>query len=568
MTSTNGCDQAAHRRRLVSLLFQCRNGLMPQWLADQARACECRYSGLRTTPEFQAALRSFSARRAEPFELFVIGEGKFGKSTLINALLGDEVCRVNILPETQTFHRLVLSARPSPNARLFVRMTGSEHDWLRRELGRGRPSDGFFEIDEYRLPIARAHELLAREAEIARRLKGPYSGAILELEEEIPWSPSSPFPERVRIVDTQGLNQQLPGDLAEVLSHSHQGKTPNHVVKWLHQSVRGRHLLWQYRRCDAVLWLLHATEVQSAATNVLFPIFSAYGKKTVLVITHVDRLRPAERSAVISCARPLYEHRTDAIVAVSAKLALEGRPREAAEESSGLKELRGVIDRLCVVDGLRTRAVGMYNALRATERDLRDALAAYRSDVEKILGHLADHRRHLDDLKRTALGSFENEVDAAAARFRVSLDARIRMIGLTSGAEDADRTIGFSALCLDFQRGVQAAVGDAERAIGDLVREMQREPYALPAFDAKGRRSGTTLSVQAAISFKRYAIRFVDAHVSLDRQYFAPLLSWLKTLLGVFSKRAREQGRLDLEQMRHERWSCPVKWWKLNRGCS
>lgn len=45
-------------------------------------------------------------RRKEPFTIVVVGEFKRGKSTFINALLGEAVAPVNVLPETMTLNRI------------------------------------------------------------------------------------------------------------------------------------------------------------------------------------------------------------------------------------------------------------------------------------------------------------------------------------------------------------------------------------------------------------------------------------------------------------------------------
>ena len=47
------------------------------------------------------------SRRNDPFTLVVCGEFKRGKSSLINALLGEDVTPVNVTPETVTLNRII-----------------------------------------------------------------------------------------------------------------------------------------------------------------------------------------------------------------------------------------------------------------------------------------------------------------------------------------------------------------------------------------------------------------------------------------------------------------------------
>jgi septin family protein len=273
-----------HKEHLATMIFDCSNGLLPEWLTVQAQQCVRRYDGIRTTPEFQTALKSFSQQGTKPFELFVVGEGNFGKSTAINALLAENRCKVSFLPETRTFHRLILKRNPVDTVRVLARLDPTHHDWMRTKLGPGKPVPDFFELMEYRVALPIAQKLLKDEVE--RGISDPhYPPAIFEVEEEIPWTPTSPFPENVRIVDTQGLGQDLPESLRRFLKQDSNQLSSEIVLKTMSEDLRGRHLLWQYRRCDAALWLLRAGSSQSAVTKTLFNTFSSYGKKTILIVT-------------------------------------------------------------------------------------------------------------------------------------------------------------------------------------------------------------------------------------------------------------------------------------------
>ena len=83
------------------------------------------------------------------FELFVVGEGKFGKSTLVNCLLGEEQSKVRGLPETRCFLRYVVTDNPSNKVRLFLRAQPGVHDWILSKVGSGRRVKELYEILEY-----------------------------------------------------------------------------------------------------------------------------------------------------------------------------------------------------------------------------------------------------------------------------------------------------------------------------------------------------------------------------------------------------------------------------------
>jgi hypothetical protein len=502
----NHADWKAHAQNLSALLFDSSAGRLPDWLSQQALNAAKRYAGLRTTPEFQTSLSGISQRGSEPFEIFVVGEGNFGKSTLINALLGEEVAKVNILAETRTFHRLILSRNPSQTARLMVHLDPKHHEWLRKEIGVGKPAQGFFEVMEHKVPVEVARRLVAEEADRAKKTRDLYKPAIFEFEQEIRWTPSSPFPERVRIVDTQGLNQQLPEDMLPFILANDGKNTSEKVVSRLNQHVRGRHMLWQYRRCDAVLWLLRANQIQSAATKALFDVFSAYGKKTLLVVTRIDESQPRDHQRILQSAEDLYRNRVDGIVPVNGRLALEGAKKRASEmrkaremeDASGLSALRAQIHDLCVVRGLQTKAIGLYNSLHATESDLRNALALFLGRLTETIRQLERHKECVKKIAVDSVALLDSELAAAAKAAKEKLDRNVSSINFLDNGPSADRKVAFNSICTSYQENANKALKKGEAEILKVVDQMQKAPYALPVFDPRGNLSGESVSVKAA----------------------------------------------------------------------
>ena len=562
----NDLEWQAHSQRLAALVFDCDSGRIPDWLSQQAQLCAKRYAGLHTTPEFETALKGFSQRGSEPFELFVVGEGKFGKSTLINALLGEEVAKVHVLPETRTFHRLILSRNPSKTARLLVHIEANQHEWLCKEIGPGKPAQGFFEVMEHRVPLDVARSLLAEESGRVRKSKELYKPAIFELEEEILWTPASPFPEQVRIVDTQGLNQQLPEDLQQSLLMGGGKNTAEKVINRLNQHVRGRHMLWQYRRCDAALWLLRATKIESAATNALFDVFSAYGKKTLLIVTHIDAVSPRDYERIMRVAEESYRNRVDAIVPVNGKQALEGALKRTGEknvarkleDASGLSALRSQINDLCVVRGLQTKVVGLYNALRATESDLRRALTHFLKKLSTAISRLEEHRQAARDIAKVAVSNLNCDLTAAASTARSKLHQNIQSIGFWDNGSDADEKMAFRQICAMYQQEANSVLKKREGEINELAARLQKAPYALPVFDPLGNQAGESVTVKAVVSLKQMVIQMKDLHVHLDRSILDGLADPILWIGEMLLPKSMCEGIREERQRKRERIYCSI----------
>ena len=138
-----------HRSAVENIFFLNAGGNTPIWLTRQADACSRRYGDLRLIPEFRSALNAFSDNTFKPFELFVLGEGKFGKSTLVNAMLGEARSKSRGLPETRCFLRYVITDKPRNTTRMYLRLQRDTHDWINRLVGQGKAVPDLFEGEPF-----------------------------------------------------------------------------------------------------------------------------------------------------------------------------------------------------------------------------------------------------------------------------------------------------------------------------------------------------------------------------------------------------------------------------------
>ncbi len=202
----------SHYRNLERALFAPGGTAVPEWLMEGVRECQDRYADIKLTDQFKAAINSFDDEGApKPFELFVVGEGKFGKSTIVNCLLGEEQSKVHGLPETRCFLRYVVSDRPSDKARVYLRAKRGVHDWILERAGRGVPVKELFDLLEHTVSLKTARELL--DGEIDRLDGAGYEPAIYEIERDVLRTQHTAFRNPIRVVDTQGLDQLFPDEL-------------------------------------------------------------------------------------------------------------------------------------------------------------------------------------------------------------------------------------------------------------------------------------------------------------------------------------------------------------------
>ncbi len=374
-------DAAPAFRRHIRAMFSGSRGIAPCVLEQERRLADAiKGSGLESRlRHLEAGVRDVELKANEPFELFVMGEGKFGKSTLVNALLGAPIAPTDFLPKTWCFNRYVAEPAPRQHVRVFV----DEDLRIKQHCGHlnaalGRTCGVYRNLAEYRLD-RRAAEQLAQDEE--RRVAQTFGQAnaywspIMEMEWSVP-SDRAILP-GIRLVDTMGIDQQLAPK-----SHQH-------------------HLKWQYERADAVLWLVSREKIGAGATRKEISDARRYAKLVYVLITRWDQVR--DRAEALRLCEHHYGDLASAIVPICAPAWLLAQSGEDWIRTSGERELVRRLRRLAsdelldlsgmvalrdqlhrFLDGRQAyhRNAQVYSALRQKDRELRSIARAARSDAE------------------------------------------------------------------------------------------------------------------------------------------------------------------------------------------
>jgi small GTP-binding protein len=210
------------------------------------------------------------------FHLVVVGEFNHGKSTFVNALLGESVLPVGVTPTTAAIHHLKYSERPEATV---VFQSGKREsipfgDARKFSVGGGLSAD---DVDY---------------------LEVGYPAALLK--------------ERILLVDTPGVN-----DL----------------------SLQRADITYSYiPRADAVLFLLDAGQILKESERQFLneKLLKASRDKIVFVITKWDILNEEEQREALAYARAQLANlvKNPIVFPISAETALQGR-----RETSGMPEL-------------------------------------------------------------------------------------------------------------------------------------------------------------------------------------------------------------------------------------
>lgn len=521
----------------------------PQWLSSSVLDCQARYSGLSLTEEFQSAINAFDLRsEKKPFELFVVGEGKFGKSTLVNCLLGEELSRVRVLPETRCFLRYVLKEHPVRVARFYVRPKKGMHDWLVKALGKGRSVPDLYRVSEHEVGLVEAKGILAEE--IARLDGGSYDPAILEVERDVKGTGRSAFRSEVRIVDTQGLDQLFPDELKRKAAGLSEASSQELFIEWMNTTPRGKYLEWQFRRCDSVLWCVSAKRIGSAATAAALRYFSAYSKKIIIALTAIDLVakKDGDLDRLLARAYELYGQHVADICPVNGQHAWEAIVSNDPDAiaASGFPTLIDSIDAICISQGNKVRNLSRYFAIRRTERQYRKSLCTLHATYKELDGRYKLERRNIERSRDKAKEAVVPIIRDLFSELRKKVIERIGEVSLADDQSDAERKVGFSGAVKSASAAIYGVINDGIiptlAKIGDAIA-----PYSLPSFDADGQVSGSLIRVEFQSPRTKWKDPSPPFSFSLESMWGTE--AWLKFREFFGSKKAREQ-RLELELQR------------------
>lgn len=317
------------------------------------------------------SIEALAVERERPIRVAVVGEFNAGKSTFINALLGEDVAPTGVLPTTATLHWVAWA--PDPFARIVIR---GGHDRL--------------------VPHEQLKQTLRALEEDGSKVDRVFIYAPIERLK------------RVEILDTPGFN----------------APDPDHAAR-ARQAFDEAHV---------AVWLLDATGAMKESERKVLADLQALGVPAQILANKADRLRPeALREVLAHVNQSLGETQITSLsapIAFSAKLSLKGRMGDqAALAASGWAEVEALFSEQIVDQsealrerGLRRKAgrIAAELAAVASARAAEDREAARRARarVEGLRAAGAALRRE----RRTMVEMIEKAL--APARRQLALDLR------------------------------------------------------------------------------------------------------------------------------------------------
>jgi GTP-binding protein EngB required for normal cell division len=455
----------------------------------------------------QAALAQVIAARerlARPLTIAIMGEFSSGKSTFVNALLGQTVAPMGVLPTTSTIN--VFRRGPTGGARVHYR------DGRIATLA---PTD----VEPFLHGLDAAEAARIRHVEIERT-----GGRVGE----------------ASVVDTPGLN----------------------ALDAFHEQVAREFL----DEADAVVWLFSATRSGAATEAGMLQSLRAGGRQVLGVLNKVDTLDEAEKHELAQYLRKQLGEVLVEVVPVCARKALEHRTSPEARTDNPFTAIANAKDDPFaeVEAALERHFLQHARELKRslTARRLAEALAAARGAVIAAVTELEQRAdatlqgmqgermaahplllRFGDALEEQLLG-----VDDLLTRESLSLGVLVTGKGRTKGPLDPQDA---EYLAAAFREGTMAAL---RRALAPLGRE---EPAAAQVLDeqlvpwAQGHVEGLVHAGLLAAILQEHGAKIADGEAAMRsgfRESLRPVArAWAVRARQLAREVERARARLDRE---------------------
>lgn len=332
-----------------------------------------------------------------PFLLFVIGSGKYGKTTLINSLIKDNLLKVDDIPNTWKLDTLIKAKKEK------IDIIYKNNEVLNIDIEYGMNI-----LKEEEMKYKKSKELIRNNFNIyktsnkrsidelklhKKTLEDKYLYKS-DIEEVKYYINKNGILENFIIVDTPGLNQNLKSDTKE-------------------------RMINYYNRADGVIWLLDAQNIVAKSSEELIEvlrkeyIIDDKFDNIICVVNKIDVINKNSREKILLKINELYKNKFKDIVLVSSKEALKGYINESNEliESSNIKSLLNSIDVNFKLQSEKIQIKAKYNVTKVTNNKINKLINNYKRELYKNINKYEEERVILEEKLKNLKSDLEIKVD-------------------------------------------------------------------------------------------------------------------------------------------------------------
>lgn len=318
--------------------------------------------------EIQSISKSIEELK-NPFLLFIVGPGKYGKTTLINSLIKENLLEINDIPNTWKLD--VLSKSETERIEIYYNTNKylnlsykNGMNILKEEEKKFKDSKGLIKkkFNDYKKSSNKnVNELKQYKSNLEDNYL--YKSDIEEVRYYIN---KNEILEDFIIVDTPGLNQTL------------KNNTKKRMFDY-------------YKRADGVIWILDAQNIVAKCNNDLIKeLKSDYMidedfNNIICVVNKIDILKEEDKEKVRLKVNDLYKNYFKDIILISSKEALNGYINNDIKyiESSNIKTLNSSIDKNFKRYSEKIQIESKQNLLKLSSNTMNKYISSYKRKLYK-----------------------------------------------------------------------------------------------------------------------------------------------------------------------------------------
>lgn len=334
----------------------------------------------------------------EPFLLFVMGPGKYGKSTLINSLIKDNKLKTKDIPNTWRLDILT-----SSNCKKMDIVSGHETKSYNYNEGLSILEEEEEKVKNSKKVIKDKFEKIKKQNDLSiydlkeckksLEEKYLYKYDIVEVKHYI--NKSGVLNDFI-IVDTPGLNQNLLKN------------TKERMVDY-------------YKRADGIIWVLDAKNIVSKSSNDMIVelnenyMLSDDYNNIICAVNKVDEIRNKgnDLSKVKDEVKNLYKNYFVDIVFVSSKEAIDGyiSNDKKLTNLSNIEELRNSIDSNFKINSEKMQIKSKHMHLKISGEYLKKLINIYKRDLYEDLYKFDEVKRSINYEIEKLKSYFEKKIN-------------------------------------------------------------------------------------------------------------------------------------------------------------
>jgi GTPase Era involved in 16S rRNA processing len=376
---------------------QSRAEALLQTLSQEA----AKYEGLKEMAE--RAIHRLHDYQTQPLFIMIVGSGNFGKSTLINALLGANVAPVARVPKTWKVDIYHASAEER-----------AELTW------RSRPGRTNNETVAQAQAICNQIEQEAKEKKRQAKKKGETNTTWQSDLVQVDWyRPCQWQLPSVAVVDTPGFNQlREDTNLSNVYLYGEQG------IECQAQEP----FEYYYYRADIVLWCFKATQLEGQKSLEMLNKTKTQNKQILGIITHMDQV-PRERWDEIQAkANKLFGNYVDKIIPMAAGA------KDQALKTQTTAHLRNTIEGLVNTGTQTIKDESVLEFLRTQQSSMVDdhfdpIIRMYVTNLQRADNATATFSQTAQSLRRRTVKEVKKQFEREAAQAIAKLDTYWQQAG-------------------------------------------------------------------------------------------------------------------------------------------